>query len=354
MVTYARCNSVYRLLTKSQRREGFTLLELLVVMTIITLLVALILPAVQSARMAARRTQCLNNLRNIAIAIHVEAQSKRRLPAAGYFSATGPEMYHNWVVSLLPWLDRSDIHREWDFDLPSTDPVNQKLANLHLTVLVCPVDSTATGNGDLSYVVNGGFGWTAAGVRTIGGKVDLNGNGITNPADDGTPSDYDLLKLTGLFFVENWPLGSGTVRFHTMDSIADGLSQTIMLAENIHAGSDGTVDGNWASPLARRTTFVVTGRVCQDFRCAPGNVDYRRANDKSTGQAINASFTDGEGQAPWPTSYHPGGVNVAFADGRVKFLSEDIEGDVYANLVSPSGTLLQEPLTQGVVSDDEY
>jgi len=202
-----RCNRGRRISPAKPARGGFTLVELLVVISIIAMLMALLLPAVMSARGAARRLTCKNNLRNVGLAMLSDTEAKRRFPASGNFPANGPEYYHSWVVNLLPWLERADIYDRWDFDRTGDDPVNLRLSTISLPVLICPDDDTAVpGRGNLSYVVNGGFGWTAM-VGGLGCAVsyhvtdlppiqplDLNGNGTVNPAVGGDPSDKELLN----------------------------------------------------------------------------------------------------------------------------------------------------------------
>lgn len=255
-------------------RTAFTLVELLVVITIIAMLMALLLPAVMNARTSARKTQCQNNLRNVGLAMLAEVAAAGRFPASGYFSHTGAEYYHNWVVSLLGRLDRMDLATHWDFNRPHNDPHNLQLASVHLPILTCPDDdSVVPGQGNLSYVVNGGFGWTTG--QPVADcpsafhitddpctrPIDLNGNGVACPAeaeDDGTPNDRTLFYSTGLFFLENWPLKKGTVRHHSAESVLDGLSNTLMLAEGIRAGFDpNQPQTNWASPgVAQRSFFL--------------------------------------------------------------------------------------------------
>jgi len=353
-------------------RVGFTLVELLVVITIIGMLVGLLLPAVMSARGAARRTQCSNNLRNIGLAMLSDTEVQRRFPASGNFSLAGPELYHSWVVNLLPWLERRDIADRWEMDLPSYDPVNQSLGSLTLPILICPDDDTAMqGGGNLSYVVNGGFGWTrpwdcpssfhATSVPPIQ-PIDLNGDGIACPANlqaGGAPSDKKLYFETGLFFLENWPRGTGPERHHSPDSVRDGLSNTLMLSENVRVGFDPySSKGGWASPWPLHNSFFLSGYVCENLTCSPGSVDYSRANNQGQApyrfEAINSSLDQAEGEAPWPSSYHPGGVHVVFADGHVNFLSENVEGGVYASLMSPRGSSIKGPLAQPILSADDY
>jgi prepilin-type N-terminal cleavage/methylation domain-containing protein/prepilin-type processing-associated H-X9-DG protein len=355
--------------------RAFTLVELLVVITIVSVLMALLLPAIMAARATARRSQCQSNLHNVGLAMLSELAAKRRFPASGQFSLDGRRRYHNWVVSILGGLEQTAIAEQWDFNLPYTDPHNQELARFPLLILSCPDDESAEwGQANLSYVVNGGFGWTegnpapdcpvafhANGFPT-NQPIDLNGNGITCPASGGegnTPDDKSLFFYTGLFFLENWPTTpKGTVRHHSADSVTDGLSNTIMLAENVRAGYDPhTPEGGWASPLPMRNSFFLSGYVCQDLRCAAGNVDYRRANRRDgpyRREAINSSLDQAEGEAPWPSSYHHGGGNVVFADGRSHFLTEDVDGAVYASLISPCGVKIKGPLEQVPIVDGEY
>ncbi|MSR57926.1 MAG: DUF1559 domain-containing protein [Planctomycetaceae bacterium] len=358
-----RCRAIRPI--RRSARCGFTLVELLVAISIIAILMALILPAVMSARAASRRTQCQNNLRNIGLAMTNVAESARRFPASGnwgHHTQNDYNPYHSWVVDLLPWVDRQDVFNKWNFDQSSLGADNQALGNLHVAVLTCPSDITLLGRGDLSYVVNGGFGFTIAyngvgncPVNAESQPIDFNGNGVICPADqkqDGTPLDQQLFFQTGMFFAQNWR-PTPAARFHTFNDIQDGLSQTILLTENVRTGADRFAPGiNWASPVAFRTSFFLLSAVCLDNACTAGNVDYAHANQGR--QAINAGLEQAEGEAPWPSSYHTGGVFVVFGDGHVKFLSQNVAGAVYAALVSPQGGRITGPLAQNLLSADEY
>lgn len=349
-------------------RRGFSAIELLVALSIIGVLVALGLPAIVKARSAARRGECQSHLRVLALAMTAEGDQSRRLPASGNIGvdASGNfSHFHSWVVSLMAGLDQATIAKQWDWNKPSVDPANQALALTHLKVLVCPEDDTQVGHGDLSYVVNGGFGWTAVlsgvsdcPVSPAGQPLDLNGNGVGCPSNvisDGAPGDKLLFLQTGVFFLENWQTAPPcTIRHHRLDSIFDGLSQTIFLSENIRAGADPALpEQTWASPLANRNSFVLSlSNICPGASCAPGTVDYSRAN-QGFGK-INSGRYEAEGEAAWPNSHHSGGVHFAFGDGRVKFANELIDGRVYASLISPQGTLISGELRQQLVSGDEF
>ena len=95
--------------------SGFTVIELMVVIAIISVLMSLILPAVMNARGAARRTQCQNNLKNLGLAMINEAEAKKRFPASGYFGRT-TGFYRSWAADLLPWIDQQTIADRWDKD----------------------------------------------------------------------------------------------------------------------------------------------------------------------------------------------------------------------------------------------
>lgn len=324
------------------RRRALSLMEVLVALSIVGMLAALLLPAVQQARETARRNDCANNIRNVAFAVQGEMNAKRRLPASGNFSTSGTP-FHDWVVEILPYIERSDISKLWRFDQPSNQPPNSPLALTHIKVLTCPNDNLTSDPASLNYLANGGFGWTmpvdcpsvGSGSSNIQ-PFDYNGNGVTcpqNAAQDNSPlgTDRELYFKTGLFFPENWPNGSGVERFHTPDSILDGLSNTIMLAECLSTADP--LQG-WANPYPWRTCFFLSAGVCQNNQCSPGNVDWRQARDSAA-----------------PSSWHPSGVNVVFCDGHLRFLDDSIDAALYAWLMTPQGSKIQGPLAQPPMDD---
>jgi prepilin-type N-terminal cleavage/methylation domain-containing protein/prepilin-type processing-associated H-X9-DG protein len=344
-------------------RAGFSLVELLVVITIIAILLSLALPAVQQSRASARRITCLNHLRQVATAVISNCDQNDRFPAAGLFSVSGGTMYHNWVTAILPQIDQASLYQSYDQSKPYTDDTNFELTRTHLAVLTCPDDfSVVPGEGNLSFVVNGGVGWTVpidcpARARVVNDRVeitpfDLNGNGVVCPLNQEPgpePSDLSLLEDLSLFFLENWPTGQGTKRFHRMKDITDGLSTTIMLAENIRAGYDPNAQTSWGSPEPLRSMFFVSSAICEEGVCTPDRVDLGRANSRAgepeSRECINSGLTQAEGTAPWPTSGHPGLVHVAWCDGHVSPLSEHVDGRVYFSMITPRGTVAPAPFT---------
>lgn len=342
-----------------QLRRGFTIIELLVTMGIIAILVSLLLPAVQQARTAALRTQCISHLRNVSLAVVNSTEQFDRFPASGSFGEKGN--HHNWVLDTLPWLDQKSIADRWNTDKRLTDPGNAALASIHIAVLTCPSDISVVGMGDLSFVVNGGVGFTSffnsvhdCPIDPGSNMLDLNGNGVAcppNDATDGTPSDKDYFFRLGLFFCETWKWNVSPPRHHRWATVLDGLSQTVLLSENIRTGYDPERPGtNWASPNPYLTSFFI-GNPCANANCKSGNVDYKRANAGNS--AINSGLASPEGTSPVPNSLHGGGVNMAYCDGHVSFMSQTIDGGVYAALVSPEGLRLNgTPLAQSAVSVD--
>jgi prepilin-type processing-associated H-X9-DG protein len=338
--------------------------ELLVSISVIAMLLSLLLPAVQQARETGRRNTCANNIRNLGLAVLAQTEATRRFPASTYYhanSASNTQPSPNWVVAVLPRIERTDLAQRWNRTAAPSNATNQAVASIHIDVLCCPDDPSLTGGGDLSYCANGGVGFTAmvggipnCPLAPTGGQIDLNGNGVTcpplNSTTDGSPDDRSLLTMLGLFFGESGG-PTGTTRHHTPDSVYDGLSQTFMLAENVRTGVDPiTPETNWGYPDPHYTMFYFSPSICQSLKCSKGNVNYALANNSSEG--INASLTEPEG-SPWPSSFHAGdGVNVVFADGHLRFITVAIEGSVYAALFSPQGQKLMETALQQALVED--
>ena len=354
---------VRRLTTvRRESRRGFTLIELLVVISIIATLMALLLPAIQNAREAARRTQCLNNQKNIATAIHGWATAHaNQLPAYGYFIDSGnypslsagfPLPQRSWVVELLPYLDQTAIYDRWDktsaltqLTLPDETTVNPNplLSIYNIPSLACPDDDSAfQAAGGLSYVVNAGFG------DAVGASADHNYNleVLDWVAPAGVDSaDFVITRTTGVFWAENDADGVKNPSAN-LGRIYDGATNTLMIGENLMAGFDventlpGPVDGSttWASAEHKSCTFIapvtLTASPSQSLIYGVG---YNAASVLD-GPFPNDGKTGVEGNTPYLSSMHPAIIVVGFCDGSVRTISDSIDQGVYLRLMTPGAT----------------
>lgn len=366
-------------LTDHQRR-GFTLIELLVVISIIATLMSLILPAIQNAREAARRTQCLNNIRNVALACTNFASSNPQghLPNLSYYpeNSTAASIVkpffegRSWVVEILPFIDQQATYDRWNKDLPWRDPGNMALAdNLYVDAFACPNDDSAFQvQGGLSYVANAGYGSTTSGA--VGGAAQSRGHIFFDANfdwdSDGTASsddDDEITFRTGVFWpnLENGPFRPiCRNRCFAPGKIYDGTGNTLMLAENLNAGVD-----NWANPSLNSCGFMLPlsgGPSTPGDANLVSNVVFGNISSAvpTTEQPfINESKVGPEG-TPFLSSNHPGVVVVTFCDGAARTISESIDRNVYAQLLTPDGSRLRTfasgvPFTsEAPLSGDEF
>jgi prepilin-type N-terminal cleavage/methylation domain-containing protein/prepilin-type processing-associated H-X9-DG protein len=259
------------------RRAGFTLIELLVVIAIIGVLIALLLPAVQAAREAARRTQCVANLKQIGLALHGYHDTNNTFPAGGWIALTTQPQTGNmnvgWSASVLPWLEQRSLYDGLNFSLPYNDAVNSTVGHTVLQIYLCPTEPRTAlwskDSGDLYDSADGDYGGMY-GQR-----------GLSSPTFNNNPPAGPMIFNQCIALAE----------------IRDGASQTIQIGEDPEA-----IHALW-----------ISGHNIFD-QSAP----------------INARPPTEFGEEL--TSKHPGGVNTLFGDGSVHFLKNSLANPVLAAL----------------------
>lgn len=384
-------------------RPGFTLIELLVVFSIIAVLASLIAPAIQSARRSARRMECLNNMRNVGIGIHNFAtMTGGTLPALSTSmeipNAAGQGiMSVGWPISILPFVDNAALLKniEKNAVIASGTATLASSENIWLPVFTCPDSNDAYRRpGGLSYVVNAGFisaeVWGAQETATFFHQPYLiNWKADTIPAyrsTDGTtatgnPSVIDMQTAlaTGVF----WRIVGDITYQPSVDYVAngDGTTTTIMVTENLNAGPWSDTSVNSIGFGIRIPVDVITAAPaygttspCGEFPSAlvlNSQFPCSTFIEASAGSFINQSVPVGSTlvattstttasnnmsngycgssgttpttvtttSSPRPSSQHAGGVNVIMVDGSGRFLSETIDPNVYARLVTSSGVV---------------
>ena len=338
--------------------SGFTLIELLVVIAIIAVLIALLLPAVQSAREAARRAACINNLKQIGLAMHNFENSRQVLPPTWAISTallkpplqaidltalppTDPnyeapcpvqvgEVCNNqidvqtWATIIFPFLEQGTLYNAYNIAQPFTAPVNTTMVGTQLSFMMCPsapANRTMVYTDDLSQFFYG-KGWSvtlAAGDYAVDDGIDsswLDRNNVPHPAGQ---------DIRGLLH------GNVAARFA---SITDGTSNTIMVSED-----------------AGRPDLYLNGRIVQPGTVIPGYQGGKAVTQANEGSGAgwadyNSEFyTDGDyspnEHTNWSSnneifSFHPGGANHVFADGSVHFVKRSTSALVFSSLISPS------------------
>ena len=333
-------------------RRGFTLIELLVVIAIIAVLIALLLPAVQSAREAARRTQCVNNFKQIGLALHNYHDSQGAFPIGrmgiGYTYASNNNR-RTWFFSILPFIEQGNSFNAINFSLPFYFPQNVTIIRTPLAAFLCPSQSTSIQEPDTAYPRAKGSmaaNWGNTGIyqnesgRGSGAQGQLGGD----PYTGGPMNGGAAVSFTGAPFK-----GNTSTSFR---DIIDGTSNTMLVGEVI-IGINGTSGskGPGYGPYDHR------GDIFNDDANGAMFMTYTTPNSKIPDQMANQTYCGNlwQNNPPcnalypvWNTarSRHPGGVNILFADGSVKFIKETVNVFAWRAIGSPSGN--------EVVSSDSY
>jgi prepilin-type N-terminal cleavage/methylation domain-containing protein/prepilin-type processing-associated H-X9-DG protein len=325
-------------------KNGFTLVELLVVIAIIGILVALLLPAIQAAREAARRTQCTNNMKQVCLATLNYESTNKKLPPGHRMSKDGTDIdsLGSWVTQLLPYLEEGSLFSQIDqkekFFEQTVDNGKgeyEKTHHIFLSSMVCPSDPAGTGTqlgliddhygARGNYAANSGWSDPGPGFNSCGiwmndpdweqigaNKAGYNSctNGVQYPGTGSGRPIRSALAGYGPFLV-NRGLG--------LRQVTDGTSHTVAFAELLKVpGRDMRGALHW-------------GGGCMYLHSEPPNSSYP---DRARYCAVGADdpVAPCEQTPDWPGAHklaarsaHPGGVNVVMIDGSVHFISNNIE-----------------------------
>ncbi|MBS0261913.1 MAG: DUF1559 domain-containing protein [Planctomycetes bacterium] len=265
------------------RVRGFTLIELLVVIAIIAVLVALLLPAVQQTREAARRTQCKNNLLQIGLALHNYEMARECLPPGTVDPArpirNQPQGYHvSWIVACLPYLDQGNVFKNFDFQGGTYSAANTPARAVAINVLFCPTNPTPKSISNVGLT-------TYAGIH----------HHVEAPID---------IDNTGVLFLNS------SVRYRDLQ---DGATNTIFVVEVTDVDPLGWASGTRATLRNSRFTAVPLTPL---------------PTGRPTGDVTEEKVLEVGGFG----SQHSGGAHVLLGDGSVRFISTTISPQVLQNL----------------------
>ena len=395
-----------RITSTRRSRRGFTLIELLVVISIIAVLASLIAPAVQSARRAARKMECLNNIRQVGLAMQNFASSNNgQLPAlvqTWMFSNrlnNSVSVQVGWPIQIMPAMEGSayikNLKANADVDAAgaaapgkgfavgitpfSSNPATTE--RKYFKGFTCPDDvGSDKVDGGLSYVVNVGAISSALWPAVAGGVclqdglpsynitsdtnylhsglISWDGNSTRGDATDqaiGLASGVFQRDLTNYVSGSSAPYPPAGSTLMSLDYVGtgDGTTNTLMVSENLAAG-------DWWDTSANRLGFGV--QVPVSGSGVPAYTSWSAGTNGSTAKLtegtnflmlspdawfINRNLGVVVGSNPRPSSQHAGGVNVIFCDGSGRFLSENMDKGTYAKLITSNGVTYGEQTLSG-------
>jgi prepilin-type processing-associated H-X9-DG protein len=338
---------------------AFTLVELLVVIAIISLLVLLLLPAVNAAREAARNTQCKNNIRQLALAIVNYEGARGHFPvsqtASGVPRRSGgcEPGFYSWHAQILPYIEENQLFERIDFHVDMADQCNDgddrlfdtthrnaSAAAAVISTFLCPSDGEAGNNAEVMGAANpapnnyaANAGWPSLSTGIVGErKTPAKNNGLISVVNPRSKNDWQRTSPVRARHVKN------------------GLSKTAAVAERLiqrGTGRDQILSGSEKTKSYHITENPRTLAQMVE-RCGPRYTHADLLNSTYLGRTwvsgwaptaptymhvmppnsnhchFSESFRSGDFVVT-PTSHHPGGVNVAFADGHVAWIADDIE-----------------------------
>jgi prepilin-type N-terminal cleavage/methylation domain-containing protein/prepilin-type processing-associated H-X9-DG protein len=328
-----------RLPQNDQRLRGFTLVELLVVIAIIGVLVAMLLPAIQAAREAARRASCTNNHKQWGLAILQYEHAQKWFPyGRRWWTSPTDFAIGSWVPQLWPFVEETALFEQYDFKQNYSAPINDQCISKQIPLYFCPSDRYG--------VANPGPPWSA---RSRGNYVVSLSNGFMvqiptgNPGTPfppgvsapGGPVSASAIPYGPSPFALPWHPGATFDARHRLREVTDGMSKTILMSEVVQATLDtdqdsrGDILTGWTLGGFFMTVNSPNSGVDNTF-CAqpqpivlPGPCNHLVQQDYTMYSSARSA--------------HPGGVNVVFGDGSVSFISNEINIVVWQALGTMNG-----------------
>lgn len=307
------------------QRRGFTLVELLVVIAIIGILVALLLPAVQSAREAARRMQCQNNVKQLGLALHNYHDTVGVFPPAiitpGAAGTVNPTQYNTlgpgWTIAILPYAEQQNLYNSFDFTKPINDAANLSPRSTRIPFMQCPTES----QGKIACSRAGGS-WARG---NYGANVGMVNPQSTAKNNNGSGNNQWVPGQRGVM---------GANESLSIGEITDGTTNTFLVLELRTGLAAVDIRGTWAMAQCGASSVCSYGN---NSSAGSPNICEQEADDLQDGSNVRSAIGDARAIAEcmvphnsnnWqahPRSNHEGGIFVGLADGSVRFVSDFIE-----------------------------
>ena len=335
-------------------QRGFTLIELLVVITIIGIFIALLLPAVQAAREAARRMQCSNNLKQLGIGFHGFAAANGGFPPRRWnqtMAANGVNNgYTGWGTFLLPFIEQQNLYDAYKWEYDFYDPVNKAVVETNLPIFICPSTPRTADIVCGGKATSGSTNSDKSTVFTVNCRIDyLAPNGFTAPPDSwglsvakfSSTNAHQAMLDSGPAFA-NMPLSDRAPR--KLAQIKDGLSNTLLINETagwphqfVGRQRQQVDDYSSTNPVLSHTGYNTPNRgswagwQSYSYLTHSNDGSLAASSSVSNGDLVTCAINSKNDAQPY--SFHPGGAFMLFCDGSVRFVGETLSPLAFSQIV---------------------